>query len=47
MKKSRFNEHQIVTILKQADAGVPFKEICRQIRANQRGHHFAAPINSE
>jgi putative transposase len=30
MKKSKFSESQIVTILKQADAGVPVKHICRQ-----------------
>ncbi len=30
MKKSGYTESQIVSILKQADAGVPVKEICRQ-----------------
>ena len=28
--KKRFNEHQIITILKEAEAGVPVKELCRK-----------------
>lgn len=30
MKKSRFTEYQIIAILKEADAGLSIKEICRQ-----------------
>lgn len=30
MKKTRFTETQIVLILKQQEAGIPTKEICRQ-----------------
>ena len=30
MKKSRFSETQIVAILKQADAGLKVKDICRE-----------------
>ena len=30
MKKSRFSEHQIVQILKQADSGMKTADLCRQ-----------------
>lgn len=30
MKKSRFNEQQIIKILKEADAGMKVQDICRQ-----------------
>ncbi len=30
MKKARFTEIQIIGILKEADAGIPVKEICRK-----------------
>ena len=30
MRTSKFTETQIVSILKQADAGIPVKDLCRQ-----------------
>ncbi|CEF31505.1 Low calcium response locus protein S (fragment) [Xenorhabdus nematophila str. Websteri] len=30
MKKSRFTDSQILTILKQAEAGAPVPELCRE-----------------
>lgn len=30
MKKTRFTETQIIGILKEADTGIPVKEICRK-----------------
>lgn len=35
MKRKRFKEEQIIAILKQADSGVPVKELCRTHGINQ------------
>ena len=43
MKKSRFTETQIVSILKQTDAGVPVKDIVfRPVTGTATGHSRSA-----
>ena len=39
MKKSKFTETQIVSILKQADAGLPVKDLCRQAGVSQATYY--------
>jgi transposase InsO family protein len=37
MKTTRFSESQIFAVLKQADAGIPSKDICRQAGISHTG----------
>lgn len=39
MKKSRFSETQIVSILKEADAGLPAKDVCRKHGVSQATYY--------
>lgn len=39
MKTTRFSESQIVAVLKQGDAGVPIKDICRQAGISQATYY--------
>ena len=39
MKKSRFTETQILSILKQGDAGVPIKDLIRQAQISQATYY--------
>jgi putative transposase len=38
-EEPRFSETQIVSILKQADAGVPVKDVCRQAGSSVASYH--------
>lgn len=39
MKKSRFSETQIVSILKEADVGLPVKDVCRKHNVSQATYY--------
>ena len=39
MKTTRFSETQIIAVLKQGDAGLPIKDICRQAGISQATYY--------
>jgi len=38
MKKSRLTEEQVIGFMRQADADMPIKEVCRCGRKDSNGH---------
>ena len=51
MKKARFTETQIVAILKEADSGIPVKDLCRKYEIsdatyyNWKAKYAGLPVN--
>jgi len=42
--KKRFTETQIVGFLREADAGIPIKELCRNHGFSESGWRLADPL---
>jgi putative transposase len=44
MKRSRFTEQRIVGVLKQAESGVPVKELCRKHGISDATFYIHGPL---
>jgi len=46
MKKSRFTDSQIMAILKQAEAGMPVAELCREHGMSKASFYTASTLET-